>query len=83
MEPNINIDSSIQVLYGDYKKILSNKIIDVCNKIRETYSEIKWIIYDPYKKVNSYIERIQNALIGTAGRDYGYCDIQNSIIYIL
>lgn len=84
MEPAIELDSSVQILYFDYKKLLSDKIKSVCSKVGFSYNGIKWIIYKP-KTSNIYCnnpEQFQKLLIDLKVNDYGFCVPQKRTIYI-
>lgn len=81
MEPIIELDSKIQVLYYDYKKFLSNKIKLVCSKVGFSYAGVKWIIFDP--KISDVYgnkpNQIQQMWVGSKGRDYGACNRKDTI----
>lgn len=81
MEPNIEIDSEIQILYVNYKEYLARKIKLVCSKVGFSYDNIKWIIFDP-KISNVYGNKpnqIQKIFIGRQGQDYGACNLKDKI----
>lgn len=81
MEPNIEIDSEIQILYVNYKECLARKIKLVCSKVGFSYDNIKWIIFDP-KISNVYGNKpnqIQKISIGSQGQDYGACNLKDKI----
>lgn len=81
MEPNIEIDSEIQILYVNYKEYLARKIKLVCSKVGFSYDNIKWIIFDP-KISNVYGNKpnqIQKIFIGSQGQDYGACNLKDKI----
>lgn len=81
MEPNIEMDSKIQMLYWNYKKCLADKIKLVCSKVGFSYDGIKWIIFDP--KISDIYgnkpDQIQQLWIGIKGKDYGACNLKDTI----
>lgn len=80
MEPNVIINEILQnPLHEMYQSYLSKKIKIVCSKIKFEKNDIKWIIYDPKSLTANPIEK---SLIGTRGKDYGFCDPGNKEIYI-
>ena len=82
IEPNISMKDNIVFIPYNYKDELSEKIKLVCKKIDFCYKDIQWVIFDPRsKKITNPIEQLS---IGRRrkGRDYGYCDYNNKIIYI-
>ena len=80
MEPNVISNEILQnPLHEMYQSYLSKKIKIVCSKIKFEKNDIKWIIYDPKSLTANPIEK---SLIGTRGKDYGFCDPGNKEIYI-
>ena len=98
MEPNVIINEILQnPLHEMYQSYLSKKIKIVCSKIKFEKNDIKWIIYDPkitsakksrlflftsYDPKSLTANPIEKSLIGTRGKDYGFCDPGNKEIYI-
>ena len=77
---NIQLESNGQamILYCDYKKVLQGKIDNVCQKIGFDDSKIQWKIYDSKSNKKS----LTQMLVGLNGRDYGYCNPKDNIIWI-
>lgn len=66
------------VIIGNDKEILQDKIKEVCQKIGFDDFHVKWHIFNP-KEGKDIIEKI---LIGTYGREYGYCNPYSNEIWI-
>ena len=80
IEPNIIMESNINIVFISYKDELRKKIKSVCEKIGFCDKDIQWVIFDPrLKKITNPIEKV---FIGSKGRDYGYCNCDNKVIYI-
>lgn len=81
MEPNIEMDSNVQILHFNYRKCLADKIKLVCSKVGFSYDGIKWIIFDP--KISDIYgnkpDQIQQLWIGSKGKDYGACNLKDTI----
>ncbi|WP_291571411.1 hypothetical protein [Clostridium sp. UBA4548] len=81
MEPNIELDSNIRILYCNYSECLANKIKLVCSKVGFSYEGIKWIIYDPQISdiYGNKPNQMQQLWIGSKGKDYGACNSKDTI----
>lgn len=74
-----NIVMDTNVLLAVFKEILEKKIIEVCNRLGFDDSDVTWHIFDPKNKSNCILSQM---LIGTRGKDYGYCNPKSKSIWI-